>query len=148
MMSQQRILFGLLCDNQGMYTPNGQRIARAYKFNNLTRNKNQEVRRDIKGGAAMKIIESMTQRPKAYPSLVLTLISSRVTTTTQVTLSTHQAYVRKLSKRSKKRKQLAMLKSMQSGKLKSLLSTHYLTPTRLSKLRLLVTYAKQTRWAT
>lgn len=33
---QQRILFNLLCDQQGMYTPKGQRIARAYKFNNLT----------------------------------------------------------------------------------------------------------------
>ena len=33
---QQRTLFGLLCDNQGMYTQKGQRIARAYKFNNLT----------------------------------------------------------------------------------------------------------------
>lgn len=33
---QQRILFELLCDQQGMYTQKGQRIARAYKFNNLT----------------------------------------------------------------------------------------------------------------
>lgn len=32
---QCRTLFELLCDNQGMYTPKGQRIARAYKFNNL-----------------------------------------------------------------------------------------------------------------
>ncbi len=33
---QQRILFGLLCDQQGMYTPKGQKIARAYKFSNLS----------------------------------------------------------------------------------------------------------------
>lgn len=45
---QQRILFGLLCDSQGMYTPNGQRIARAYKFNNLTEIKTKKYEEILK----------------------------------------------------------------------------------------------------
>lgn len=45
---QQRILFGLLCDSQGMYTPKGQRIARAYKFNNLTEIKTKKYEEILK----------------------------------------------------------------------------------------------------
>ena len=45
---QQRILFGLLCDSQGMYTQKGQRIARAYKFNNLTEIKTKKYEEILK----------------------------------------------------------------------------------------------------
>ncbi|MDX1473340.1 MAG: ERF family protein [Reinekea sp.] len=45
---QQRVLFELLCDHQGMYTPKGQRIARAYKFNNLTEIKSKKYEEILK----------------------------------------------------------------------------------------------------
>jgi hypothetical protein len=45
---QQRVLFGLLCDNQGMYTQKGQKIARAFKFQNLTEIKSKKYDQILK----------------------------------------------------------------------------------------------------